>query len=50
VVDGTVQARPACMLALSFDHRLMDGAQAGRALRDLRDLLQDAERLETLPR
>jgi 2-oxoisovalerate dehydrogenase E2 component (dihydrolipoyl transacylase) len=50
VVDGTVQARPACTLALSFDHRLMDGAQAGRALRDLRDLLRDPGRLEALPR
>ena len=49
VVDGAVQARPACTLALSFDHRLMDGAQAGRALRDLRDLLQDPGRLEALP-
>jgi pyruvate dehydrogenase E2 component (dihydrolipoamide acetyltransferase) len=50
VVDGAVEARPACTLALTFDHRLMDGAQAGRALRDLRDLLQQPERLETLPR
>jgi 2-oxoisovalerate dehydrogenase E2 component (dihydrolipoyl transacylase) len=49
VVEGAVLARPACTLALSFDHRLMDGAQAGRALRDLRDLLQDPERLEALP-
>jgi pyruvate dehydrogenase E2 component (dihydrolipoamide acetyltransferase) len=50
VVNGAVEARPACTLALTFDHRLMDGAQAGRALRDLRDLLQDPARLETLPR
>jgi 2-oxoisovalerate dehydrogenase E2 component (dihydrolipoyl transacylase) len=50
VVNGGVEARPACTLALTFDHRLMDGAQAGRALRDLRDLLQDPERLEALPR
>jgi pyruvate/2-oxoglutarate dehydrogenase complex dihydrolipoamide acyltransferase (E2) component len=28
----------------------MDGAQAGRALRDVRDLLQDPSRLEALPR
>jgi pyruvate dehydrogenase E2 component (dihydrolipoamide acetyltransferase) len=50
VVDGAVEARPACTLALTFDHRLLDGAQAGRALRDLRDLLADPSRLEALPR
>ena len=50
VVNGAVEARPACTLALTFDHRLMDGAQAGRALRDLRDLLQQPARLESLPR
>jgi pyruvate dehydrogenase E2 component (dihydrolipoamide acetyltransferase) len=50
VVNGAVEARPACTLALTFDHRLMDGAQAGRALRDVRDLLQDPSRLEALPR
>ncbi len=50
VVNGAVEARPACTLALTFDHRLLDGAQAGRALRDLRDLLQDPSRLEALPR
>jgi pyruvate dehydrogenase E2 component (dihydrolipoamide acetyltransferase) len=50
VVNGAVEARPACTLALTFDHRLMDGAQAGRALRDLRDLLQDPARLDSLPR
>jgi pyruvate dehydrogenase E2 component (dihydrolipoamide acetyltransferase) len=50
VVNGAVEPRPACTLALTFDHRLLDGAQAGRALRDLRDLLQDPSRLEALPR
>jgi pyruvate dehydrogenase E2 component (dihydrolipoamide acetyltransferase) len=50
VVNGAVEARPACTLALTFDHRLLDGAEAGRALRDLRDLLQDPSRLEALPR
>jgi 2-oxoisovalerate dehydrogenase E2 component (dihydrolipoyl transacylase) len=50
VVDGAVEARPACTLALTFDHRLLDGAQAGRALRDLRDVLHDPSRLEALPR
>ncbi len=50
VVDGEVVARPACTLSLSFDHRLMDGATAGRALGDLVDLLEHRERLEALPR
>jgi pyruvate dehydrogenase E2 component (dihydrolipoamide acetyltransferase) len=50
VVNGAVEARQACTLALTFDHRLLDGAEAGRALRDLRDLLQDPSRLEALPR
>ena len=49
VVDGEVAARPACTLSLSFDHRLMDGAQAGRALAALRDLLQSPSGLRALP-
>lgn len=48
VVGGEVRARPACTLALSFDHRLMDGAEAGRALAALRDLLQNPFRLGAL--
>jgi 2-oxoisovalerate dehydrogenase E2 component (dihydrolipoyl transacylase) len=48
VVDGEPVARPACTLSLSFDHRLMDGATAGRALTDLVALLQDADRLRSL--
>jgi pyruvate dehydrogenase E2 component (dihydrolipoamide acetyltransferase) len=50
VVDGKVLARQACTLSLSFDHRLMDGADAGRALTDLVDLLGSTEKLEDLPR
>jgi pyruvate dehydrogenase E2 component (dihydrolipoamide acetyltransferase) len=50
VVDGDVVARPACTLSLTFDHRVLDGAAAGRALTDLVDLLQDADRLRDLPR
>ena len=50
VVDGEVVARPACTLSLTFDHRVLDGAAAGRALTDLVDLLQDAARLRDLPR
>ncbi len=49
VVGGEVVARPACTLSLTFDHRVMDGATAGRALTDLVSLLQDGERLRDLP-
>jgi pyruvate/2-oxoglutarate dehydrogenase complex dihydrolipoamide acyltransferase (E2) component len=47
---GVVEARPACTLSLTFDHRVLDGAAAGRALTDLVDLLQDADALRELPR
>jgi pyruvate dehydrogenase E2 component (dihydrolipoamide acetyltransferase) len=50
VVDGEVVARPACTLSLTFDHRVLDGAAAGRALTDLVSLLQDGERLRDLLR
>ena len=47
---GAVEARPACTLSLTFDHRVLDGATAGRALTDLVGLLQDAAALGELPR
>jgi 2-oxoisovalerate dehydrogenase E2 component (dihydrolipoyl transacylase) len=50
VVDGRVEARPAVTLSLSFDHRILDGAEAGRALRSLGDILTDPFRLGALPR
>jgi pyruvate dehydrogenase E2 component (dihydrolipoamide acetyltransferase) len=50
VVDGQVVARPACTLSLTFDHRVLDGATAGRAFGDLVDLLEHSERLGALPR
>jgi 2-oxoisovalerate dehydrogenase E2 component (dihydrolipoyl transacylase) len=50
VVDGVVQARPACTLSLAFDHRVMDGAEAGRGLKELGDFLEDPTRLGGLPR
>jgi 2-oxoisovalerate dehydrogenase E2 component (dihydrolipoyl transacylase) len=50
VVDGAVEARPAATLSLTFDHRVMDGAEAGRALADLGRLLESADRLRALPR
>jgi 2-oxoisovalerate dehydrogenase E2 component (dihydrolipoyl transacylase) len=50
VVDGAVVARAACTLSLTFDHRVLDGADAGRALSDLVVLLQSGDRLGDLPR
>jgi pyruvate dehydrogenase E2 component (dihydrolipoamide acetyltransferase) len=47
---GAVDARPACTLSLTFDHRVLDGAAAGRALTDLVDRLQEAAALHDLPR
>jgi 2-oxoisovalerate dehydrogenase E2 component (dihydrolipoyl transacylase) len=50
VVAGRVEARPATILSLTFDHRLMDGGEAGRALRALADLLESPFELGSLPR
>ena len=50
VVDGVVEVRPACTLSSTFDHRVLDGADVGRALTDLVGMLQDPERLRRLPR
>jgi 2-oxoisovalerate dehydrogenase E2 component (dihydrolipoyl transacylase) len=50
VVDGELVPRPACTLSLTFDHRVLDGAAAGRALTDLVSLLQDGERLRDVAR
>jgi 2-oxoisovalerate dehydrogenase E2 component (dihydrolipoyl transacylase) len=49
VVDGRVEARQAVTLSLSFDHRVLDGAEAGRALRALGALLEDPSGLGGLP-
>jgi pyruvate dehydrogenase E2 component (dihydrolipoamide acetyltransferase) len=50
VVDGAVEARPACTISLTFDHRVLDGATVGRALTALVDVLGSREQLATLPR
>ena len=50
MIDGRVEARPACTLSLTFDHRVLDGASVGRAFGDLVELLEWRERLDTLPR
>jgi 2-oxoisovalerate dehydrogenase E2 component (dihydrolipoyl transacylase) len=50
VVAGKVEARPTVTLSLSFDHRVTDGAEAGRALKALGVLLESPFRLGSLPR
>lgn len=50
VVQGRVEARPACTISCTFDHRVLDGATVGRALSSLVELLSSAERLAALPR
>jgi pyruvate dehydrogenase E2 component (dihydrolipoamide acetyltransferase) len=50
VVGGEVVPRPAATISYTFDHRVLDGAAAGRALTDLVALLESAQRLEGLPR
>ena len=50
VVEGQVAVRPAATISLTFDHRVLDGAAAGRALTDLVDLLRSDDRLRDLPR
>jgi pyruvate dehydrogenase E2 component (dihydrolipoamide acetyltransferase) len=50
VVEGQVEVRPGLTLALSFDHRILDGADADRAMQDLVALLESPFRLGALPR
>lgn len=45
VVEGQVVVRPVLPLALSFDHRLLDGAAAGAFLNRLKTLLADPDLL-----
>ncbi len=45
VVDGQVVARPMMYLALSYDHRLIDGREAVQFLVAVKDALEDPARL-----
>lgn len=45
VIDGTVEVRPIMYLALSYDHRLIDGREAVRFLVTIKEALEDPERL-----
>ena len=45
VVDGKVEARPMMYLALTYDHRIVDGREAVQFLVHVKDLLEDPARL-----
>lgn len=45
VADGAIVARPMMYLALSYDHRLIDGQEAVRFLVTIKDMLEDPARL-----
>ncbi|HXF08901.1 MAG TPA: 2-oxoglutarate dehydrogenase complex dihydrolipoyllysine-residue succinyltransferase [Candidatus Acidoferrales bacterium] len=45
VVDGQIVVRPMMYLALSYDHRLIDGREAVQFLVTVKDLLEDPARL-----
>jgi 2-oxoglutarate dehydrogenase E2 component (dihydrolipoamide succinyltransferase) len=45
VVDGAIVIRPMMYLALSYDHRLIDGQEAVRFLVTIKELLEDPARI-----
>ena len=45
VADGEIQARPMMYLALSYDHRIVDGADAVSFLVRIKELIEDPESL-----
>jgi 2-oxoglutarate dehydrogenase E2 component (dihydrolipoamide succinyltransferase) len=45
VVDGKIEARPMMYLALTYDHRIVDGREAVQFLVHVKDLLEDPARL-----
>ncbi len=45
VVDGEIVARPMMYIALSYDHRIIDGKDAVQFLVAVKDALEDPARL-----
>ena len=45
VIDGNIVALPMMYLALSYDHRIIDGREAVQFLVTIRDLLEDPSRM-----
>jgi 2-oxoglutarate dehydrogenase E2 component (dihydrolipoamide succinyltransferase) len=45
VIDGEIVARPMMYLALSYDHRIIDGQEAVQFLVTIKDMLEDPARI-----
>ncbi|MBY7734532.1 2-oxoglutarate dehydrogenase complex dihydrolipoyllysine-residue succinyltransferase [Francisella philomiragia] len=45
VVDGEIKIRPIMYLALSYDHRIIDGGTSVRFLKMIKELLEDPNRI-----
>ena len=45
IIDGEIKARPMMYLALSYDHRIIDGKDAVSFLKSIKENLEDPRRL-----
>ena len=45
VVDGEIVVRPMMYIALSYDHRLIDGREAVTALKIIKEAIEDPTRM-----
>ena len=45
VKNGSIVVRPMMYLALSYDHRIIDGKEAVSFLKNIKDLLEEPQRL-----
>ncbi|MCB0513150.1 MAG: 2-oxo acid dehydrogenase subunit E2, partial [Bacteroidetes bacterium] len=45
VIDGQIVARPMMYVALSYDHRVIDGAQSVAFLVKIKEMMEDPTRL-----
>jgi len=45
VVDGSIEARPMMNLALSYDHRIIDGSEAVTFLVRIKECIEDPQRI-----
>ncbi len=43
VVDGEIKIRPIMYLALSYDHRIIDGKEAVSFLKEIKESLEEPE-------
>jgi len=43
--DGSIEARPMMYLAMSYDHRIVDGREAVTSLARIKDAIEDPQRL-----